>query len=233
MKALPILLSEIFQFDTEESRRHFLLRGSALFVSATMIAALRRTVLTAEEDARINAHWKRINRGLPRKTMDAYRMVATKLAPRMESLLMGSNWEGEAFGAIVKELKLSGAYPDHQPPLDPVCAKSEESRLRGEAGSNSRGTPGAVKAASNTAAAVVATLPNVGPIIAAILVAIAAVMMLIAQIIARSRESEKAKSEKRGESNEDPFARVRKLELRLLTTMEGLDDCLLFGKKLS
>ena len=215
-----------------ESRRNFLFQLSALCASVLFLPSNGRASLTAEDAARIDAQWKRIARVVPKRTLDRYQVVANKLAPRVETLLSSPQWESQIYQAVAKELKTAQLYPNRQPPLDAPCAKEKESsRLRGDAASTTS-TPNAVKAASNVAAATVATISPLGPIIAAVLIAIAAVIILLGNIIAEAKEDEAAAKDKnKSTASEDSLSKIRKLELELARTMERLDDCLLFGRK--
>ena len=120
--------------------------------------------------------------------------VAAKLAPRAAVLLKDSQWEGRTYKAIVDELRAGGIYPEYK---KKDTGKEAES-LRGEA-KNTQSSSGAVKAGITVASAVVATIPVVGPIVAAALILIAAIIKLIEEIIVREEQLEKLE---RGETRE-------------------------------
>lgn len=171
--------------------------------------------------------------------MAGCRKAADRLIPRLGALLKGPQWESQTFKAIADELKQAGVYPDHPPPLSPECAEAEA--LRGEAGSISSSPHGAVSAGTAVAAAVVATVPGVGPVIAAVLLLIAAVIILIGQIIAKALEDQAAAKEKdlaaakkdqaAKKEKEEQATKIKKAQRRVTDEMARRDDCTLFGKK--
>ena len=189
--------------------------------------------------AYFDAQWARLQRGLSQKSMAGCRKAADRLMPRLGALLKGPQWEGQTYKAIVDELKQAGVYPDRPPPLSPECAEAEA--LRGEAASTSSSS-GAVGAGLAVAAAAVATLPVVGPIIGAVLLLIAAVIILIGQIIAKALEdqaaakegdqaAQKEKDQAAQKDKEEQATKVKKMQRRVTDEMARRDDCTLFGKK--
>ena len=113
--------------------------------------------------------------------------------------------------------------------------------MRGEAGSTSS-SPNAVDAGIAAAGATLATFPVIGPIIGAVLLLIAAVIIMIGQIIAKALEDQAAakegnqpeatkKDEAARKEKEDQADKVKKMQQRTTDEMARRDDCTLFGKK--
>ena len=207
--------------------RRRVLRSAAVLFAGTLISPMPARVSFADADAQ----WARLQRGLSQKSMAGCRKAADRLMPRLGALLKGPHWEGQTYKAIVDELKQAGVYPDRPPPLSPDCAEAEA--LRGEAASTSSSS-GAVGAGLAVAAAVVATLPVVGPIIGAVLLLIAAVIVHIGQIIAKALEDQAAAKEKdqaAQKEKEEQAAKIKKMQRRVTDEMARRDDCTLFGKK--
>jgi hypothetical protein len=207
--------------------RRRVLRCAAVLFAGTLISPLPARISFADADAQ----WARLQRGLSQKSMAGCRKAADRLMPRLGGLLKGPQWEGQTYKAIVDELKQAGVYPDRPPPLSPDCAEAEA--LRGEASSTSSSS-GAVGAGLAVAAAAVAVLPVVGPIIGAVLLLIAAVIVLIGQIIAKALEDQaaaKEKDEAAQKEKEEQAAKIKKMQRRVTDEMARRDDCTLFGKK--
>ena len=180
------------------TRRRFLSCASVI-LAGTVVASTPARWSFADDDAQ----WARLQRGLSQKSMAGCRKAADRLAPRLGALLKGPQWESQMFRAIEDELKQVGVYPDRPPAPGPGCA-----------------------AASGADGAAVATLPGIGPMIAAVLALVAAVIVLIGQIIAKGLEDQAAAKE-RDERN----AKVSKLKRKATDEVARRDDCTLFAKK--
>jgi hypothetical protein len=207
--------------------RRRVLRCAGVLLAGTVISTMPGRISFAAD---ADAQWARLQRGLSQKSMAGCRKAADRLMPRLGVLLKGPQWEAQTYKAIVDELKQAGVYPDRPAPLSPECAES----LRGEAGSAS--TPGSIDAglgaaADNTAFVI---LPGTGPIIGAILLLIAAVIVMIGQIIAKALEDQAAAKEKdqaAQREKEDQATKIKKMKKRTTDEMARRDDCILFGKK--
>lgn len=216
------------------TRRRFLRCAAALLAGALISPPPGRISFAADSDAQ----WARLQRGLSPQAMAGCRKAADRLTPRLGVLLKGPQWESQIFKAVADELKQAGVYPDHPPPVSPDCAEAEA--LRGEAAST-KSSDGAVEAGLAVAAAVVATVPGVGPVIAAVLLLIAAVIVLIGQIIAKALEDQAAAKEKdlaaakkdqaAKKEKEEQATKIKQAQRRVTDEMARRDDCTLFGKK--
>jgi len=214
--------------------RRRVLRCAAALLAGTLISPPGRISFAADADAQ----WARLQRGLSQKTMAGCRKAADRLMPRLGALLKGPQWESQMFKAVADELKQAGVYPDHPPPRSPECAEAES--LRGEAAST-KSSDGAISSGIAVAAAVVATVPGVGPVIAAALLLIAAVIILIGQIMAQALEDQAAAKEKdlaaakkdqaAKKEKEEQATKIKKAQQRVTDEMARRDDCTLFGKK--
>jgi Na+-transporting methylmalonyl-CoA/oxaloacetate decarboxylase gamma subunit len=210
------------------SRRQFLQRSIALLlVGAALSAFPTKFAFSDADDARADAQWARLKRGLSPKAMAGCRKAAERLAPRMGQLLKGPQWEAQTFRAIAAELKQAGVYPDRPPAPGLGCPDGDA--LRGEAESIDDSGGGSIGAGLSVAAAATAGLPGIGTVIAAVLALIAAVLVMIGQIIAKALEDQAAAKE--GEDAEEQVVRLKKARSRVVAETESRDDCTLFGKK--
>jgi hypothetical protein len=209
-----------------ESRRHFLGQLLALCIGVLLVPVRSASATDVDSAARAAAQWARIRRNLPADAIAGYEQVANKLARRMPALLKDSKWEGKTYKAIADELKLAGIYPER----NSDDSDKEADRLRGQA-QDAKSKPNAVGASTTSAAAVCATIPTVGPIIAAVLLAIAAVLILIGQIIGNPEKTAKepTKAQKSEADQKEDLKKILKAQIRLVEIMETLDDCVLFG----
>ena len=193
------------------SRRKFLAQLSALCAGA-LIGGKTVSAIQTDPATRFAAQWKRIKGGLPTTTMATCERVAAKLAPRAAVLLQDSQWEGRTYKAIVDELRAAGIYP------------KDKSNPAKEGGQNTRSSSGAPNASVPESQAVAATIPVVGPVVAAALLLIAAVLNVLEGMVAKGEQDQAG-------ANKDRLEKIRAMELRLVKSMESLDDCALFGKK--
>lgn len=198
------------------TRRRLLRCAAALFAGASL-----STMPGSPSFADADAQWARLQRGLSQKSMAGCRKAADRVMLRLGTLLKGPQWESQLIKAIADELKRADAYPSHPPRLEPGCAEA----LRGEAESASS-SPGAVGAGIGAAAAATATLPGLGTVIAAVLMAVAAVVMILVYIMTTAKQQQAAEKE-----HEEQTAKVKKLQKRVADELERRDDCTLFGKK--
>ncbi len=208
------------------ARRRFLQRSTALFIGAVLSSCPVGFALSDADDARADAQWARLKRGLSPKAMAGCRKAAERLAPRLGELLKGPQWESQLYRAVAAELKQAGVYPDRPPLAGPGCTEADA--LRGEAESTKSGDA-SVRAALDVAAAAVATMPGLGTVIAAVVAVIAAVIVLIGQIIAKALEDQAAAKE--GKDAKEQVAKLKKARSRAVTETEARDDCTLFAKK--
>lgn len=208
------------------SRRVFL--GRITTVCAAAIAASTGAAWASPDDAaslkaKTASQWARINRGLDAKTMAAYRTIAGHLAPRAPALLGRPDGEAQLIKAIADELKKAGVYPDRRPNLDSKCSREEADRLRSEAASAS--STGNAAGTNIAVAGDLATVPYIGTVIAAVLMAVAAVIILIGQMRAKAQEDQA--------QQKDTAARLAKLRDSMVLKLERARDCDCFGKKAS
>jgi hypothetical protein len=185
----------------------------------------------------------RIERGLSPEMLAACRRAANNLAPRLGSLLSGPDWESRLLVAIVSELKEVGVSFDKAEelarqskekksrPADERASRIEKldkggeaEALRGEA-AEIKATAAAASAAIAVAGATVATIPPVGPIIAAALLVIAAVVAYLEQPLEKGDLSAADAKKKEGEGSAAEIAeRLRRTKLRLVMQMESQKD---------
>ena len=168
------------------------------------------------------------------KQKAAARTVASRLMPRIDTLLEHPDWANVTLNAVIAELTATGVYRDPRKGSDAgfrsdpgLAAASEADAVRGEA-SDVQARHNGVSASTAAAAAVLASLPPFGAIVAAQLKLIAEVVAQLGQV-ARERDSEQAAAKERaeaGSAGEKP-AKLRALLSELQARAKtGRDDSL-------
>src|SRR6185503_15749871 len=146
------------------NRRNFLWQLLAL-CSTNLIGWKSLATIQTDQTKLIVTQQKRIKAGLASPTSRTCQRIATKIAPRTIELVKDPGWEGLMYKAIADELKAAGLYPE---------VRNPESQ-RGSSGSVGGPQPAA------------ATLPALGPVVAAVLLLIAAVLVMIEEIVAKEK----------------------------------------------